>query len=68
MSRRNRAGGCALGVGNQVGWSVKQPCLKARRFKMMLDQPRDVGVVFQYKNGLAQTIIPRRRPLELQDA
>jgi hypothetical protein len=37
---------------------VKQACLKARRFKMMLHQPGDIGVVFQNENGLAQTDSP----------
>jgi hypothetical protein len=26
---------------------------------MMLHQPRNIGVVFQYKYGLAQTVCPR---------
>jgi hypothetical protein len=32
----------------------------------MLHQPRDIGVVFQYKNGLAQPVCPRPAAVELQ--
>jgi hypothetical protein len=31
---------------------------KSSGFKVMLNKPRDVGVVFQYKYGLAQTGMP----------
>jgi hypothetical protein len=30
----------------------------------MLHQPRDIGVVFQYKNGLAQAVSPRPAAVE----
>jgi hypothetical protein len=33
---------------------------------MMLHQPRDVGVVFQYKNGLAQPVCPHPAAVQLQ--
>jgi hypothetical protein len=37
---------------------------------MMLHQPRNIGVVFQYKYGLAQPVCPRPAAVEcgLQDA
>jgi hypothetical protein len=38
---------------------VKQAGLKPCCFQVMLHQPRDIGVVFQYKYSLAQTICPR---------
>jgi hypothetical protein len=33
---------------------------------VMLHQPRNVVVVFQYKNGLAQPLCPRPAAVELQ--
>jgi len=33
---------------------------------VMLHQPRDIGVVFQYKYSLAQTVCPRPAAVELQ--
>jgi translation elongation factor EF-Ts len=45
---------------------VKEPCGKSRGFQMMLHQPRDVGVVFQYKNGLAQPVCPHPAAVQLQ--
>ena len=59
MSSRNKRGRLALGVGNEIGGGVKQACFKACRFKVMLHQPRNIGVVFQNKYGLAQTVSPR---------
>ena len=56
---KKESGRLALGVGNEIGGGVKQACFKARRFKMMLHQPGDIGVVFQNKYGLAQTVSPR---------
>jgi len=38
---------------------MKQACRKSGCLKVMLHQTRNVGVVFQNKNGLAQTICPR---------
>jgi hypothetical protein len=38
---------------------VKEACFKACRFKVMLYQPGNIGVVFQNKYGLAQTVSPR---------
>jgi hypothetical protein len=38
---------------------MKQACFKTRRFKVMLHQSCDVGVVFQNKYGLAQAVSPR---------
>jgi hypothetical protein len=38
---------------------VKQARLKARRFKVMLHQPGNIGVVFKNKYGLAQLVSPR---------
>jgi hypothetical protein len=49
----------ALGVGNEIGGGMKQARFKTRRFQVMLHQPCDVGVVFQNKYGLAQTVSPR---------
>jgi hypothetical protein len=49
----------ALGIGNKVGGSVIQARIKSSGFKVVLHQPRNIGVVFQYKNCLAQTICPR---------
>jgi len=37
---------------------VEYPGCKSSGFKVMLYQPRDVGVIFQYKYGLAQTGMP----------
>ena len=68
MSSRNKRRRLALGVGNQVGGGVKQACRKSRSFQVMLHQPRNIGVVFQYKYGLAQTVCPRPAAVDLQDA
>jgi hypothetical protein len=38
---------------------------KTCRLKVMLYQPRNIGVVFQYKYGLAQTVCPRRAAVSL---
>ena len=43
-----------LGVGNDVGGCVIDARCKSCGFKMMLHEPRDIGVVFQQKYGLAQ--------------
>ena len=56
---QKQRGRLALGIGNEVGGGVKQARLKARRFKVMLHQPGNIGVVFQNKYGLAQTVSPR---------
>jgi hypothetical protein len=37
---------------------MKHPGQKARRFQVMLHQPRNISVVFQYKYGLAQPVCP----------
>jgi hypothetical protein len=37
---------------------MKDADCKTSGFKMMLYQPRDVGIVFQNKYGLAQTGMP----------
>lgn len=37
---------------------MKDADCKTSGFKVMLYQPRNVGVVFQYKYGLAQTGMP----------
>ena len=44
---QKKRGRLALGVGNEIGWGMKQACLKTCRFKVMLHQPCDIGVVFQ---------------------
>ena len=54
-----QGGRLALGVGNEIGRGVKEACLKARSFKVMLHEPGYIGVVFQNKYGLAQTVSPR---------
>jgi hypothetical protein len=56
----------ALGVGNHIGGGVKQARIKSRGFQVMLHQPRDIGVVFQYKYGLAQTVCPRPAAVDFQ--
>jgi hypothetical protein len=43
-----------FGVCNHIAGSVENPGCKACGLKMMLYQPRNVSVVFQYKYGLAQ--------------
>jgi hypothetical protein len=44
---------------------VKKACRESRSFQMMLHQPRNIRVVFQYKYGLAQTVCPRRAAASL---
>jgi hypothetical protein len=61
--QQKERGRLALGVGNEVGGGVKEPRRVAGCLQVMLHQTRDVGVVFQNKNGLAQPVSPRRRPL-----
>ncbi len=56
--QQKQSGRLALGVGNQVGGGVKQPRCKPGGFQVMLHQPRNIGVVFQYKYGLAQPVCP----------
>ena len=51
-----------FGVGNYVGGGMKQAHIETGCFQMMLHQPRDVGVVFQHKYGLAQTVCPSFTP------
>ena len=43
-----------LGIRNYIVGRVENSGCKACGLKMMLYKPRDVGVVFQYKYGLAQ--------------
>jgi len=38
---------------------VEQACGEPCCFQMVLHKPRDIGLVFQYKYGLAQTVCPR---------
>jgi hypothetical protein len=45
---------------------VKEARLKTGCLQVMLHQPRDVVVVFQYKNGLAQPVCPRPAAVQLQ--
>ncbi len=47
-----------LGIGNHVTGCMENSGCKSSGLKMMLHQPRYVGVVFQYKYGLAQTGMP----------
>jgi hypothetical protein len=44
---------------------VKKPRRKAGRLQVMLHQPRNIVVVFQYKNGLAQPLCPRPAAVEV---
>jgi hypothetical protein len=46
--------GLAFGVGDEIGGSGEAANGKARGFKLVLDQPGDVGIVFENENGLAQ--------------
>ena len=68
MSRRNKSRRLALGIGDHVGGGMVQPRRKPRCFKMMLHQPCDIGVVFQNKYGLAQTVCPRPAAVDFKDA
>ena len=52
----------ALGVRNEIGGGKVRLDTESRRFKVMLHKPRNIGVIFQHKNGLAQPVCPRRRP------
>jgi hypothetical protein len=45
---------------------VKQARRNPCRFQVMLHKPRDIGVVFQYKYGLAQPVSPRPAAVELK--
>jgi len=52
--QQKQRGRLALGVRNHVGGGVKKPRGKPSGFQVMLYQPRNISVVFQHKNGLAQ--------------
>src|SRR5262249_37983312 len=47
-------GGLAFGVGNEIGGSGEAANRKACGFQLVLDQPRDVWIVFENEYGLAQ--------------
>jgi hypothetical protein len=47
---------------------VKQARIESRRFQMMLHQPCNISVVFQYKYGLAQPVSPRPAAVDLHAA
>ena len=66
--QQKQRGRFALGVGNQVSGSAVQARRKTGCFQVMLHQARDVGVIFQYKNGLAQPVCPRPAAVEIQFA
>ena len=55
---KKKRGGLTLRIGNHIIRGMENPGCKSSGFKMMLHQPRNVGVVFQYKYGLAQTGVP----------
>jgi phage tail protein X len=44
---------------------MKQARLEACGLQVVLHQPRDVNVVFQYKDGLAQTVSPLPAAVEV---
>src|ERR1035441_2815205 len=45
-----------LGIGDYIGGGMKQTHIETCRFQGMLHQPRYIGIVFQNKYGLAQTV------------
>jgi hypothetical protein len=61
---QEECGSLALGVGNEVGGGMEEAYFKTRSLEMMLHEPRDIGVVFENKNGLAQTGSPHPAAVE----
>jgi hypothetical protein len=55
--KQKQRGRLTLGVGNQVSGSLEEASCKPRCLKVMLHEPRNIGVVFQYKYGLAQPVL-----------
>ena len=52
--QQEECGGLAFGVRNQIGRRGKGAYRVARAFQLMLHQARDIGIVFENENGLAQ--------------
>jgi len=50
--------GLAFGVGDNVGRGSVDADGEAGGFEVVLDEARDVGVVFEYKYELAQRVFP----------
>jgi hypothetical protein len=59
---KEESGRLAFSVGDNVCGGVKQAHIEASCFQVMLHQPRDIGVVFQHKYSLAQTVCPSFTP------
>ena len=56
MSSKKQGRRLPLGVGYQIRRGKIRPNSKSRRFQVMLHKARNIGVIFQHKNGLAQPV------------